>query len=384
MTLIKITTCWKNRQALGRLLVEIQNNFIVDKYNTFEKRRIFIKYTKMAKYYVLVAVTTMTFSIAFYYINALVLNVKMVISNSSLSYKLPYKTRAIIDIRDIRVYIFLCIYQMLVVPSIVLGFVGFDCLFANLAFHITAQFGILSSMLKEILSDSNAFQHNIKELLLRHYVLIRQAKTLEDNFNVIILQQLMGTTFQLCSSAYNTILDSVSKETLTLIIFCFYALSTLSTLFLYCYIGECLIQEVIELINYIQGVLYYLISLSLSNAIYRYEWYNMSPMNLKMLIICMLRMKRPEQLTSGKFFVLSLTSFTDFEYKNVILSLSIIDYNLDVLWKQDVTYLKKGVNSMDGLYRCHPNTPMEKLLHVKLSFVTTISTIPLLRANELA
>ncbi|XP_046837406.1 uncharacterized protein LOC124432469 [Vespa crabro] len=330
MTLIKITTCWKNRQALGRLLAEIQNNFIADKYNTFEKRFIFIKYTKMAKYYVLVAVTTMTFSTVFYYINALLPNVKMVISNSSLSYKLPYKTRTIGDIRDIRIYIFLCIYQMLVVPSIVLGFVGFDCLFANLAFHIAAQFGILSSMLKEILDDSNAFQHNIKELLLRHYVLIRQAKTLEDNFNVIILQQLVSTTFQLCSSAYNTILDSVSKETLTLIVFCFYALSTLSTLFLYCYIGECLIREVIELINYIQGVLYYLI----------------------------------------------------FEYKNVILSLSIIDYNFDVLWKQDITYLKKGVNSMDGLYRCHPNTPMEKLLHVKLSFVTTISTNPLLRANE--
>ncbi|XP_035733502.1 odorant receptor 94a-like [Vespa mandarinia] len=295
MTLIKITTCWKNRQALGRLLIEIQNNFIVDKYNTFEKRFIFMKYTKMAKYYVLVAVTTMTFSIAFYYFNALLLNIKMVRNNSSLSYNLPYKTRAIVDIRDIRVYIFLCIYQMLVVPSIILGFVGFDCLFANLAFHITAQFGILSSMLKEILDDSNTFQYNIKELLLRHYVLIRQAKTLEDNFNIIILQQLMGTTFQLCSSAYNTILDSVSKETLTLIIFCFYALSTLSTLFLYCYIGECLIQE----------------SLNLSNAIYRYEWYNMSPMNLKMVIICMLRMKRPEQLTSGKFFVLSLTSFTD-------------------------------------------------------------------------
>ncbi|XP_035733521.1 odorant receptor 10a-like [Vespa mandarinia] len=72
-------------------------------------------------------------------------------------------------------------------------------------------------------------------------------------------------------------------------------MNTLSTLITYCYIGECLIQE----------------SLSLSNAIYRYEWYNVSPMNLKMVNICLMRMKRPEQLTSGKFFVLSLASFTD-------------------------------------------------------------------------
>ncbi|XP_035733499.1 odorant receptor 22c-like [Vespa mandarinia] len=359
-------------QALGRLLVEIQNNFIVDKYNTFEKRFIFIKYTKMAKYYVLVAVTTMTISTSFYYINALLLNVKMVMSNSSLSYKLPYKTRTMFDIRDIRVFIFLCIYQMLVVPCIVLGFVGFDCLFANLAFHITAQFGILSSMLKEILNDSNAFQHNIKELLLRHYVLIRQAKTLEDTFNVIILQQLIGTTLQLCTAAYNTILDSVSKETLTLIIFCLYALSTLNTLFLYCYIGECLIQE----------------SMSLSNAIYRYEWYNMSPINLKMVIICMLRMKKPQQLTSdsqnydGISITTANTSMKIFLHslkvhllKRTLIIFIIIKRRFK---KPDITYLKKGVNSVVGLYRCHPNTPMEKLLYVKLSFARTISTTSLL------
>ncbi|XP_043685152.1 odorant receptor 45b-like [Vespula pensylvanica] len=171
----------------------------------------------------------------------------MAMSNSSWSYKLPYKTRTFVDIHDIRIYTCLCIYQILVPPSIVLGFVGFDCLFTNLAFHITAQFGVLSCMLREILDDSRGFQCNMKELVLRHYKLIR------------------------------------------------YALAVLSTLFIYCYIGECLIQE----------------SLNLNTAMYRYEWYNVSPINLKMVNICMLRMKKPQQLTAGKFFVLSLASFTD-------------------------------------------------------------------------
>ncbi|XP_043685289.1 odorant receptor coreceptor-like [Vespula pensylvanica] len=105
----------------------------------------------------------------------------------------------------------------------------------------------------------------------------------------------MGTTLQLCISGYNTLLGSVKKEGITLIIFYSYAFGVLSTLFVYCYIGECLIQE----------------SSNLSNAFYRYEWYNVSPTNLKMVNICMLRMKKPQQLTSGKFFVLSLASFTD-------------------------------------------------------------------------
>nr|XP_050868546.1 uncharacterized protein LOC127072289 [Vespula vulgaris] len=259
MTLTKITMCWINRQSLRRLLIEVQDNFIVDNYNTFEKRFILMKYTKLAKYYFFIAVPTMTIAAAFYYIQELIPNVKMAMSNSSLSYKLPYKTRTIMDIRDVRIYICLCIYQFLVPPTIVLGFVGFDCLFTNLAFHITAQFGILSCTVGEVLDDSNGFKRNIRKLVFQHYKLIRQAETLEDNFNVIILQQLMGTTLQLCISGYNTLLSS-----------------------------------------------------NLSNAFYRYEWYNVSPTNLKMVNICMLRMKKPQQLTSGKFFVLSLASFTDF------------------------------------------------------------------------
>ncbi|XP_047370080.1 odorant receptor 63a-like isoform X1 [Vespa velutina] len=283
MVLTKVLMCWLNRESLGRLLAEVQNNFNVDKYNTFEKRFIFMKYSRLAKYYFLVALTTMICTTVTYYIHALLPNVQMVIKNSSLSYKPPYKTETIVDIYDIRIYVCLCIYQVLLVPTIILGYVGFDCLFANLAFHITAQFGILSCMLREILDDSKTFQCNIRELVLRHYKLIRQAKSLEDNYNVIILQQLMGSTFQLCASGYNTLLGSVNSQALTVMVFNFYAMNTLSTLITYCYIGECLIQE----------------SLSLSNAIYRYEWYNVSPMNLKMINICLMRMKRPEQLTSG-------------------------------------------------------------------------------------
>ncbi|XP_046837410.1 uncharacterized protein LOC124432472 [Vespa crabro] len=247
MTLTKITTCWINRQSLGDLLIELEDNFIVDNYNTYEKRFIFMKYTKMAKYYFLIAVTSMSIAVGLYWINEMIPNVKIAIGNSSSSYKLPYKTRTIIDVGDIRVYICLCLYQTLVVPIITLGYVGFDCLFTNLAFHITAQFGILSCSIKEILDDSNGFQCNMKKLVLRHYKLIRQAETLEDNFNVLILQQLMGSTFQLCISGYNTLLDTVKKEGLTVVIFYSYAFCVMSTLFTYCYIGECLIQEVIEI-----------------------------------------------------------------------------------------------------------------------------------------
>ncbi|KAI4476740.1 hypothetical protein M0804_013357 [Polistes exclamans] len=306
MTLTKITTCRIKRIALGQLLVEIKSNFVVDKYNTFEMRFIFLKYTKLAKYYFLTAVTSMTISVGLYYVNAMIPNLEIALKNSSLSYTLPYKTRTGINIDDTRIYFCICIYQMLIVPIITFGYVGFDCLFINLAFHITAQFGILGCTVKEILNNCNDFRINIKNLVYRHYKLIRQAKNLENSFNVIILQQLTGCTFQLCISGYNTLIGSVHKEGLTLIIFFVYAFCVLSTLFIYCYIGECLIQE----------------SMSLSNAFYSYEWYNISPINQKMIYMCMLRMKKPQHLTSGKFFILSLSTFTDVSISDVILKTS--------------------------------------------------------------
>ncbi|KAL2741586.1 odorant receptor 22c-like [Vespula squamosa] len=282
MTLTKITICRVNRKSLGRLLVEIENNLIVDDYNTLEKKFILLKYTKMAKYNFLITFISMTIAIGLYYIAGMIPNIKIAIKNSSLGYTLPYKTRAIINIDDTRVYFCVCLYQMLIVPIVIIGYVGFDCLFTHLAFYITAQFGILSCKVREILNDCNSFRLNIKTLVFRHYELIRQAETLEDNFNVMILQQLMGTTFHLCISGYNALVGSINQDGLIPTLFVSYAFSILSTLFIYCYIGECLIQE----------------STNLSNAIYHYEWYNISPINLKMIYICMIRMKKPQQLTS--------------------------------------------------------------------------------------
>ncbi|KAL2734676.1 odorant receptor 22c-like [Vespula maculifrons] len=84
MTLIKVTMCWINRQSLRRLLIEVQDNFLADNYNTCEKRFIFMKYTKLAKYYFFVAVPSMTIAIGFYYIQELISNVKM--GNRSITF----------------------------------------------------------------------------------------------------------------------------------------------------------------------------------------------------------------------------------------------------------------------------------------------------------
>lgn len=104
MTLTKITKCWINRRSLRRLLVEIQNNFIVDKYNTYEKKFILMKYTNFAKYYFLITVPSMTIAAIFYYIQELMPNVKM--GNHSIT----IMQEIILSITVLPIYVFIQIY----------------------------------------------------------------------------------------------------------------------------------------------------------------------------------------------------------------------------------------------------------------------------------
>ncbi|XP_035742388.1 uncharacterized protein LOC118450626 [Vespa mandarinia] len=126
-----------------------------------------------------------------------------------MGYQLPYKTLQIIDLRDSRIYALICAYQTMVVPSIVFGYVGIDCIFVNLSVLVIAQFAILSDKVNEALNNSENCHDGIKKLVLRHYHLIRFAEKLEDNFNIVIMQQLLGTVIHLCISGYHLLMDDV-------------------------------------------------------------------------------------------------------------------------------------------------------------------------------
>ncbi|XP_043685154.1 odorant receptor 4-like [Vespula pensylvanica] len=295
MTLTKITITRINRESLGKLLMDVKEDSLSEKYKSKDEKEIFYKYTKLPPRFILTAVISMTLAILLYYVNGLKIGLQIAKQNNSMGYQLPYKVLVIIDLSDSRIYALLCAYQTMIIPSIVFGYVGFDCMFVNLSTQIVAQFAILSHKVKEILNNPENYHAGMKKLVLRHYRLIRLAERLENNFNIVIMQQLLGTTIHLCISGYHLLMSKETKDNITLILFILYGFCVISTLFIYCFIGECLIQE----------------STNFGNAIYNYEWYNLPAADSKFLLICMIRTKKPQYLTSGKFAVLSLTIFTD-------------------------------------------------------------------------
>ncbi|KAF7379253.1 hypothetical protein HZH68_017098 [Vespula germanica] len=218
-----------------------------------------------------------------------------IMTNSSVEYKLPYKIKPLLKPHDAKSYAFGCIHEFLRTIMVISGYVGTDCLVTCTGFHLTGQLAIFNFRVKDVLNDSYSSRRGIQKIVLRHHRIIRLADILEDSFNIVIGQQLLGTTVQLCISSYQMLSSFAVVERAGIITFVMYECLLLSTLFAYCYMGECLLEE----------------SMNLCEALYLCDWYELSTNDVKSICICMIRARKPLRLTCAKFCVVSLRTFTD-------------------------------------------------------------------------
>ncbi|XP_012061913.1 PREDICTED: odorant receptor 2a-like, partial [Atta cephalotes] len=121
------------------------------------------------------------------------------------------------------------------------------------------------------------------------------AKSVDNTFNLILLDELVGNSVVLAISLYYVIMNLDVSEIATCCTFTFFALISLVMLFGYCLIGDQLTQQCI----------------SVQDAYYECNWYEMPLDCKKCLLICMIRGQVMLYLTAGKFYIFSLNSFTD-------------------------------------------------------------------------
>nr|XP_050868802.1 odorant receptor 4-like [Vespula vulgaris] len=295
MTLLKICICRMKSNSLAEFLKDIKVDLIPGRYKTDEEKIAFLNYNSFSLKFVKVTIVSCVIAATLYYLSVLAANVEMVMANSSYGYRLPYKSRPLIEPTNLITYVCLCLYQFLIVLIIIFGYVGTDCLLISLVLHVSGLFSALSCKVKHVLNNPENRRHRIKKLILKHIRLVRLAESLESDFNILILQQLLGSTIHLCLLGYDGLVTTSAGEEAKLIAFGITAGCVLSTLLAYCYIGECLINE----------------SMSFGESFYHCEWYNISQEEIKLMHICMMRSTKQMQLTVGKFFALSLTTFTD-------------------------------------------------------------------------
>ncbi|KAF7379287.1 hypothetical protein HZH68_017132 [Vespula germanica] len=71
MTLTKITVARVNRKALSKLLAEIKDCSLNEKYETKEEKLTFLNYTKLPLYFIIIIASSMTIVEILYYLSGL-------------------------------------------------------------------------------------------------------------------------------------------------------------------------------------------------------------------------------------------------------------------------------------------------------------------------
>ncbi|KAL2739229.1 odorant receptor 13a-like [Vespula maculifrons] len=165
-----------------------------------------------------------------------------------------------------------------------------DTFVATLVFHVCGQLKNLKQRLRDLRceKDNEEFYVKIAQIVKKHDSLNRFVNTIENNFNEMLLLQMVGCTVQLCVTCFLALLALGGNNGIILVqiaFFAFYIAYILLQIYLYCYIGEELISE----------------SIGIMDAAYECKWYHLSPNEARLLMIIMIRAKVPLSITAGKF-----------------------------------------------------------------------------------
>ncbi|XP_072760254.1 uncharacterized protein [Anoplolepis gracilipes] len=253
----KIIICRRSCKIMAKFLKAIENDFLTETYSSIQEKMAFLYYNHMTMIFMKVSISLSAFAAILYYFRIFFNNWRAMISGN-FSYELPYPVYPFFEIKDMRTYLCICIYLMIALLLIICGYAGTDAFVLGMALHICGQFAALSCKIDNLLKDRKNYHRHVTNIVSRHQHLIMLAEILENNFNMIFLQQSLGTVFLLCLTLYHTIASSGVRD-----------------------------------------------------AFYNSNWYNNTPSDTKLLTICINRSEKPLMLTAGKFYTLSLNTFTN-------------------------------------------------------------------------
>ncbi|OXU26943.1 hypothetical protein TSAR_013833 [Trichomalopsis sarcophagae] len=280
-----------NRKSLADLLVEIEKDYSIDKYENELEVRMFIDYVFKAKGFFQATIPLSIASAVMYFFRPFAMN--GFDSANLTTFVLPYRMIFFYPITKLSGYLGALFYLIPVIPITAFGLVTDANLMLAIVAHICGQLSVLSRSLLHFAKDGTSFQQKLSKTVRQHQRLIRMAKTLDSVFNLLMLQQVLSVTFVICFVSYSMLINWSQRESALILTFLVCMVSLSFLLFAYCYAGQCLIDE----------------STFLGNALYTSTWYKLEPSNVKNYIIFMKRTQKPLVITGGRFYIYSLPSF---------------------------------------------------------------------------
>ncbi|XP_015181240.1 PREDICTED: odorant receptor 13a-like [Polistes dominula] len=195
-------------------------------------------------------------------------------------------------------------YQLTIVAQMTAAYftggtyTGVDTFVVTLVLHACGQYENLEQRLRNVcIKTDDDFQTKLTQIVKKHNALNRFVETIEEQFNDMLLLQMLCCTILLCVTCFlatSSIGGNNNMMSVQLAFFMVYLTYILLQMYMYCYIGERLLSEGIGIID----------------AIYECKWYTLPPNEAKSLMIIMLRAKIPLQITAGKFCQFSHNLFS--------------------------------------------------------------------------
>ncbi|XP_046472626.2 odorant receptor 13a-like [Neodiprion pinetum] len=308
--LIEVTLLRVNSRKLGKIIRAVYEDFVEENYKTSTEKKILLDNFEKTRIFVVSSVMLILPAAVSYYLTPFINLLRTMNGNSTVQLELPYHTYIFYDVSKISSYAMTYAAQLPFVFFSAFGSIASICLVISLTLHVFGQLSVLAERINDVNTDGQECGLAIKTLVKNHVRLIRMTQTLEEVYNVMLLGQLLGGMILICILSYYVLANTEGEQNTDFVSFTLYVLSVIHHIFVYCYVGERLVQE----------------STKVHDALSACRWYDMSSVHAKMLIVCMARSQKPLVLTAGKFCTFSMGSFanvmkTSMAYLSVLKSL---------------------------------------------------------------
>ncbi|XP_039307776.1 odorant receptor 43a-like [Solenopsis invicta] len=291
---IKIVIFWWKREAL----VPIMNMILEDwlKLKSVQEKNLMIRRARISRIIIIFSYCIMGTACVFVIILPIFgISMRTTTNITDPGKPLPLQTHYIYDVTKSPQYELTFISQSIYIIVAMMSYSGIDNFLGLLVFHICGQLDILKNRLTSF--DKYINSHEIlKSCITRHIHLLRAIDIIEDAYNVILL--FLFVYFAMHFAFYGFMIISLFDEGNDISLsHLAYFVSTVINIFahmcLYCAVGEILVAEC--------NKIYY--------AAYSNKWYAMSPQVLRSILFLMIRGSKPVNLTAGKIFPLTMTTF---------------------------------------------------------------------------
>ncbi|XP_011309892.1 uncharacterized protein [Fopius arisanus] len=293
MIIVKMVVM-KYSDSLREAVMMARDGLMEDKFLQSKEKKIYLIYNAIAKKFFKWAVTFAFISAILYHLKPMETRFKAALANETVPMLLPYRSHLTFQLTDMTTYILIYLYQspMIYIHTFHTAAV---CFLITLVLNACGHLAILARRIRRIQPDnSTSVDHQLINSVQRYLQIVRFAKLIDKSFWIILLEELVTTTVCLGLASYNVLVNADLADTTTFMTFVMYVFTMLLLIYGYCFAGEYLITE----------------SMNVHEAYYECNWADLSFNCRKSLTLCLIGTEKPLQLRAGGFYTFSMAGFT--------------------------------------------------------------------------